>query len=220
MARGGRKYPLLLYRHLLGRWWPPIFTLGLVLVLYVGILWGAEWYFIDPADNPLIVLPMIPAIALLILGVFCIGFSLFLLSIRNFAYIQLFGDHFRIVTPFLRLKISYKRINRITSSEFSALFPPNKLSSWQREMIGPMLGRTANIIHLKKSPMSRFLLRLFLSPFFFYDKTPHFVLIVDDWMQLSIELDSARVSGRIQQKQKPKPQLTPGLLKDLNKRLK
>jgi hypothetical protein len=220
MPRGGRKYPLLLYRHLLGRWWPPIFTLGLVLVLYIGILWGAEWYFIDPADNPIITLPDLAAIALLILGIFTIGFSLFLMTIRNFAYIQLFNDHFRIVTPFLRLKVSYKRIHRVTSSEFSALFPPNKLSSWKREMLAPMLSRTANVIHLKNSPMARFWLRFFLSPYFFYEKTPHFVVVVDDWMRLSIELDSARVSGRIQQKPKAKPKLTPGLLDDLNKHLK
>jgi hypothetical protein len=219
MARGGRKYPLLLYRHLLGRWWPPLFTLGLVLILFVGILWGAEWYFLNPAENPFVTLPTPHGIIFLVLGGAAIGFSLFLLSVRNFAYVQLFGDHFRIVTPFLRLKISYKRIHSIKSSEFSAVFPPNKLSSWQREMIGPMLGRTANIVHLKKSPMARFWLRFFLSPFFFYDKTPHFVFLVDDWMMFSVELDSARVSGRIQQKQKPKTQLTPGLLNDLNKRL-
>ncbi len=224
MPRGGRKYPLLLYRHLLGRWWPPIFGIGLVLVLFIGLLWGAEWfaawYYGDLSKNPLITLPTFAATFLLILGIFAIGFSLFLLTIRNFAYLQLFGDHFRIITPFLRLKISYKRIHKVTSSEFSALYPPKKLSSNQREMLGPMLGRTANIIHLKNSPLSRFWLRLFLSPYFFYDNTPHFVLIVDDWMRLGIELDSARVAGYVQQKPKTKPKLTPGLLDDLNKHLK
>lgn len=220
MPRGGRKYPLILYRHLLGRWWLPIFGIGLVLLLYIGLVWGAQWYFIDPAENPFITLPTLHGIVFLVLGIAAIGFSLFLLTISNFAYLQLFGDHFRIVTPFLRLKISYKRIHRVTSSEFSALFPPSKLSATQREMLGPMLGRTANVVHLKKSPLARFWLRLFLSPFFFYDKTPHFVFLVNDWMRLSIELDSARVSGRIQQKPKPKPKLTPGLLDDLNKQLK
>lgn len=219
MARGGHNYRLILYRHLLGRWWTPIFSIGLTLLLFVGILWGAEWYFSE-APNPLIKLPDFSGGVLLVLGGIAILFSLFLFSIRNFAYIQLFGDHFKIITPFLRLKVSYKRINRVTSSEFSALFPPKALSSWQRQMIGPLLSRTANVVHLNKSPLSRFWLRFFLSPFFFYDKTPHFVLLVEDWMRLSSELDSARVSGRIQQKGKPKPKLTPGLLDDLNKHLK
>lgn len=219
MARGGRRYPLLLYRHLLGRWWPPILLLGVVLLLYVGILWGAEWFYINPAENPLVTMPELNGIVLLAIGGGCVVFSLFLLTIRNFAYVQLFGDHFRIITPFLRLNISYKRIHRVTSSEMSALFPPKQMSSWKREMIGPLLSRTANVVHLTKSPLSRFWLRFFLSPYFFHDKTPHFILLVDDWMRLSTELDSARVSGRIQPP-KAKPKLTPGLLDELNKNLK
>jgi hypothetical protein len=220
MARGGRKYPLLLYRHLLGHLWTPIFTWGAVLILYVGILWGIEWFYINPAENPFITIPEVAGIVLIAIGVISIAFSLFLLTIRNFAYVQLFADHFRIITPFLRLNISYKRINQVTSSQMSALFPPNKLSSWQREMIGPLLLRTANVVHLTKYPFSRFWLGLFVSPFFFCDKTPHFVLIVEDWMRLSTELDSARVSGRVEQKPKAKPKLTPGLLDELNKNLK
>jgi len=167
-----------------------------------------------------VAVPEVDGIVLIAIGAVSIVFSLFLLTIRNFAYVQLFGDHFRIITPFLRLNISYKRINRVTSSEMSALFPPNKLSSWQREMLRPLLSRTANVVHLTKYPLSRFWMGLFVSPFFFCDKTPHFVLIVDDWMRLGTELDSARVSGRTEQKPKAKPKLTPGLLDDLNKHLK
>ena len=221
MARGGRKYPLLVYRRLLGRWWTPIFAMGLVFLLYVGGLWGAEWYFIDPSKNPFPRLPEVDGIILMVIGAAAIGFSFFLLTIRNFAYAQMFGDHFRIVTPFIRLKISYKRIHKITSSEMSALFPPKRISSWQREMLGPLLFQTANVVHLTKPPLSRFWLKLFLSPFFFYDNTPHFVIIVDDWMRFSTELDSAQVSGRAQQpKAKKTPKLAPGLLDDLNRRMK
>jgi len=36
------------------------------------------------------------------------------------------------------------------------------------------------------------LLRMFLSRFFFKDKTPHFVILVKDWMGLSTEIDSFR----------------------------
>jgi hypothetical protein len=220
MARGGRKYPLLLYRHLLGRWWTPIFSMGLVLLLYVGILWGAEWYFIDPAENPFLPLPELSGIVLLAIGILAVGFSLFLFTIRSFAYVQMFGDHFRIVTPFLRLNIAYKRIHRVTSAEMASLFPPKNLSSWQREMIGPLLSRTANVVYLTKSPISRFWLKFFLSPFFFHDKTAHFVFIVDDWMRFSTELDSAQVSRQVKQPAAKSRNLTPGLLDDLNRKMK
>jgi len=219
MARGGRRYPLLLYRHLLGRWWTPIFTMGLVLHLYVGITWGGAWFFSDPAENPFPQPEEFKTIVLLVVGFIAIGFSLFLLTIRNFAYVQMFGDHFRIVTPFLRLNIAYKRIHRVTSVEMSALFPPQKLSGWQREMLAPLLGRTANVVYLTKYPISRFWLRFFLSPFFFHDKTAHFVFLVDDWMRFSTELDSAQVSRQVN-RPAAKPRLTPGLLDDLNRKLK
>jgi hypothetical protein len=35
----------------------------------------------------------------------------------------------------------------------------------------------------------------FLSPFFFKDKTPHLVILVENWMQFSSELESARTGG-------------------------
>lgn len=219
MARGGRRYPLLLYRHLLGRWWTPIFTMGLMPLLYVGAIWGAAWFFSDPAENLFPQPEQFQTIVLLVVGFIAIGFSLFLLTIRNFAYVQIFGDHFRIVTPFLRLNIAYKRIHRVTSAEMSSLFPPKKLSGWQRQMLAPLLGRTANVVYLTKYPISRFWLKFFLSPFFFHDNTAHFVFLVDDWMRFSTELDSAQVS-RQGNRPAAKPRLTPGLLDDLNRKLK
>ena len=36
------------------------------------------------------------------------------------------------------------------------------------------------------------MLRFFLSRFFFKDRTPHFVILVDDWMRFSTELESLR----------------------------
>lgn len=221
MARGGRKYPLLVYRHLVGRWWTPFLAIGITLLLFVGILWGAEWYFIDPTQNPFIRLPEFEGLVLLIAGIISIGFSFFLMTMRNFAYVQLFNDHFRLVTPFLRLNISYKRIHRTNSSEMAALFPPQKLNNWTREMIGPLLPRTANVIHLTKYPVSKFWLKLFLSRFFFCDDTPHLVLILDDWMRFSTEIDSVRVSGRLPEQAKSsqtRKKRPAGLLDDLNRK--
>jgi len=73
-----------------------------------------------------------------------------------------------------------------------ALFPPESVSSWRREIIQPLAKMTVLVIELTGSPMSQSSLRLFLSPLFFKDKTPHFVILVDDWMKLSNELESMR----------------------------
>jgi hypothetical protein len=136
---------------------------------------------------------------------------------RKMAYVQLFNDHFQLSTPFLRLNVSYKRIHRTTTAQIFNLFPAKSLSSWNRDLLAPMTANTAIVIHLTSFPLPPFSLKLFLSPFFFYDKTPHFVLVVDDWMAFSTELDSRRITGKIP-RQPPKPKITSGLLDDLKRK--
>jgi hypothetical protein len=183
MAKGGRRYPLVVYTHMLNRWWTAVFTLGLALL---GLAWALRsWGF---EDWRWLVFTSIGGLSVFL------GILLFLL--RKSAYIQLFGDHFRLVTPFLRLNISYKRVRRTVSANMGALFPPQSVSSWRREIIQPLAKMTALVIELTGSPMSQSSLRLFLSPLFFKDKTPHFVILVDDWMRLSNELESMR-SGAV-----------------------
>jgi hypothetical protein len=217
MAKGGRKYRLLLYEYMLNRWWPMTLLTAIAIFINVGALWGTELYFKNPAENPLPSLSMTGRVIMLAVGVICLLFTVFLLIIRKMAYVQLFDDHLRLATPFLRLNVSYKRIQRATTAQIFNLFPPKSLSGWNRELIAPISGNTAIVIHLTSYPFPRATFRLFLSPFFFYDKTSHFVLIVDDWMGFSTELDSRRVAKKIP-RQPPRPRITSGLLDDLKRK--
>ncbi|MCX6066367.1 MAG: hypothetical protein NT121_11530, partial [Chloroflexi bacterium] len=123
-AKGGRKYRLILYEYMLNRWWPLTLLMAFFIFLNVGVLWGAEWYFINPAENPLPIISNIGGTMMLTMGFICLLFSLFLLLTRKMAYVQLFDDHLRLATPFLRLNISYKRILRTTTAQVLRLFPP------------------------------------------------------------------------------------------------
>lgn len=184
MAQGGRRYPLVVYTHMINRWWPAIFTLGLALLALAWALhsWGFEdWRWLSFTS----------------IGGLCIFLGILLLLMRKSAYVQPFSDHLRLATPFLRLNISYKRFKRASSANMGALFPPQSVSSWRREIIQPLAKMTALVIELTGYPMSQSTLRLFLSPLFFKDKTPHFVILVDDWMKFSAELESMR-SGSVQ----------------------
>jgi hypothetical protein len=184
MAKGGRRYPLVVYTHMINRWWPAIFTLGLALFALSWALhsWGFEdWRWLSFTS----------------IGGLCIFLGILLLLTRKSAYVQPFSDHLRLATPFLRLNISYKRFKRASSANMGALFPPQSVSSWRREIIQPLAKMTALVIELTGYPMSQSTLRLFLSPLFFKDKTPHFVILVDDWMRFSAELESMR-SGAVQ----------------------
>ena len=217
MAKGGRKYRLLIYEYMLNRWWPMTFLTATAIFINVGVLWAAEWYFKNPAENPLPTLSMTGQVIMLAIGMICLLFTMFLLITRKMAYVQLFNDHLKLATPFLRLNISYKRIHRTTTAQIFNLFPPKSLSGWNRELIAPISGNTAIVIHLTSYPLPRISLRLFLSPFFFYDKTSHFVLAVDDWMAFSTELDSRRAGGKAL-RQPPRPRITSGLLDDLKRK--
>jgi hypothetical protein len=179
MAKGGRRYPLVVYTHMINRWWPAIFTLGLALLALSWAIrsWGFEdWRWLTFTS----------------IGGLNIFFGILLLLTRKSAYVQPFSDHLRMVTPFLRLNISYKRFRRTTSANMGALFPKESVSSWRAEIIQPLAKMTVLVIELNGYPMSQSTLRLFLSPLFFKDKTPHFVILVDDWMKFSNELESMR----------------------------
>lgn len=134
-------------------------------------------------------------------GVLAIFIGIFFLVIRQIAYIQAFPGYVKLVTPFMRINISYKRLHKTTTTEMRQLFPPKSLSGWMRDIFAPLASQTAIILELKSHPISPVVLRMFLSRFFFKDKTPHIVILVKDWMGLSSEIDSFRTGEELY----PKP---------------
>jgi hypothetical protein len=179
-----RKYPLIVYRHMLNRWWPAMIALGL------GMFALAYSEYLDPIAQ------FIPWRWQLFagIGVLSILVALFFIIIKQFAYVQVFPAYLKLVTPFLRLKISYKRITRTTATEIRLLFPPKSMGWWTREILAPLSTRTAIVIDLNGYPISPRLMHMFLSRFFFKDKTPHIVILVNDWMRFSAELESMRTN--------------------------
>lgn len=186
MARAGKRYPLLIYTRMLDRWWPALFVLGLAVA-------ALAWPFYNDLYGRLTEPWRWMTLAGLGLGLILV--SLLMLGLRKSAYVRPFSDHFLLVTPFLRLNVSYRRLQRTTTASVASLFPPKSLSGMRREIIYPFLSYTAVVIELNALPMPQSTLRLFLSPFFFKDKTPHLVLLIQDWLRFSTELDSLRVSG-------------------------
>ncbi|HEY5730502.1 MAG TPA: hypothetical protein VIS72_10655 [Anaerolineales bacterium] len=182
MARGGRKFPLVVYQHLLNRWWTPMFAIGFVMFALAYGEYTHPVYRFIPWRWQLFAG----------IGVLAILTGIFFLVIRQIAYIQPFPGYVKLVTPFMRINISYKRLHKTTTTEMRQLFPPKSMSGWMREIIAPLASQTAIIFELKAYPISPVILRLFLSRFFFKDKTPHFVILVRDWMGLSSEIDSFR----------------------------
>ena len=182
MARGGTKFPLIVYRHMLNRWWTPMIAIGL------GMFALAYSEYIEPIAQFLPWRWQLFAIV----GGLAIFIGIFFLIIKQFAYVQPFPTHLRLVTPFMRVNISYKRIYKTTATEMRQLFTYKSMSGWVRDIFSPLASKTALVIELKSYPISPVILRLFLSRFFFKDKTPHLVILVNDWMRLSSELESMK----------------------------
>jgi hypothetical protein len=182
MARAGHKYPLIVYRHMLNRWWPALIAIGL------GMFALAYSEYIDPLGK---FLPWRWQLFASI-GVLSIFIGIFFWIIRYFAYVQPFPNYLKFVTPFIRVNISYKRFKKTTATEMRYLFAYKSMSGWVRDIFSPLASKTALVIDLNGYPISPVLLRLFLSRFFFKDKTPHFVILVQDWMRFSSELDTMR----------------------------
>ena len=182
MARAGHKYPLIVYRHLVNRWWPAMIAIGL------GMFALAYSEYIQPISQFISWRWQLFAA----IGGLSIFIGIFFWVIRYFAYVQPYPNYLKLVTPFIRINISYKRIRRTTSSEMRNLFSLKSMSGWVQEIFSPLANHTAVVIELSGYPISPVLLRLFLSRFFFKDKTPHFVILVKDWMRFSSELESMR----------------------------
>jgi hypothetical protein len=72
------------------------------------------------------------------------------------------------------------------------LFPMKSMTWWVREIFSPLATKPALVLELSGYPVSPVLLHLFLYRFFFKDKAPHLVILVEDWMHFSTELDSMR----------------------------
>ena len=183
-AIGGRRYPLVIFTAMLSRWWTAVFALGLAMLGLAWALrsWGyEEWRWLTFAT----------------LGVFSAIAGIGMWLIRKSAYVQPFVDHLRLVTPFLRLNISYKRFRRTSTANMGAIFPPKSVSQSQQDIVAPLAQKTAIVIEVSSLPMTQNMLRLFLSPLFFKDKSAHIIILVDDWMRFSAEMDSLRHGGDV-----------------------
>ena len=200
----GHRYRLIIYTYLMNRWWRATLAIGVILLVTAAGLGGIPLY-----------LPQFPVVWVddwklwLVTGAggFAILLTILLAILRTSAYIQPFEKYIRLATPFLRVNISYQRLRRTYSDEFQRIFPPKRMRGWKRELVQPLAGRTAILLEFTSLPVPLWILRLFLSQFFFPDRTMRLAILVTDWMALSSELESLR--GNYVEAQRTQPEKTP-----------
>jgi hypothetical protein len=195
----GKRHPLVMYRH----FWNRIWRVSLLLGLLLGVLWwqsGSSNLPIIQTARSLWILA--GAIVLIVIGI-----AAFIARYQN--YVQPHRSYIRLVTPLLRLNISYQRVNSVRSADLGKLFPPRQQTWGQRQFLDSFYGMTAVTLELKGYPLSLPLLKLFLPRYLFTPEFNGFVFLVKDWMFLSAELDSWIGSWKERKQQKTRQ---PGLM--------
>jgi len=178
--KSGKRHPLLFYRRTMDRLWKATLALGLLLFA-AGI-----WRLVSETS----ILLVSSKIWLYAAAILAITMSVFAFVGRYFAYVQVHRNYLSIVTPFLRLRISFQRLRNSHPSLLRQLFPKDDSSWAQQRYLEPFYGKTAVVLELRDYPMAPALLKLFLPGEMFSPRTPGFILLVPNWMQLSLELDS------------------------------
>jgi hypothetical protein len=180
--RAGGRHPLLFYRRTMDRIWKATFLLGIVLasVSAFSLL------------RPIQLFGMSSETWIFVTAVVAFALSVFAFFARFVAYVQAQPDSLKIVTPFLRFHISYKRMRSVRPTLTQQVFPPEKASWSQRTYLEPFYGKTVLVVEMKGFPINPALLKLFLPDSMFARTTTGLVLMVPDWMQLSTDIDTFR----------------------------
>ena len=176
----GRRFTLLIYKRFMDRLWASTLVLGLLLA---GVWWQAIGGWVIPLSIFTETWVYMAALVVLL-------FSVFALLARRMGFVQAYADHLRLVTPFLRLKVSYRRVRSVHLAEFSQLFPPSQASWAEHRLLMPFYGQTAVLVELYEYPLSLGVLRFFMPEQMFHPQMTGLVLMVEDWMALSTEIDS------------------------------
>lgn len=177
----GKKHRLLYYKHTMAR----VSRLSFLLDM---VLWFI-WLVVSPQMSTEMS-DFVWYAAVLVLGI-----ALFAKFAKNRGYAQAKTGYLLLATPFLRLKISYKRIRSSHAVEFVQIFSPRKMSWANKRFARPYFNMTALAVVLDEFPIPKVILGLFLPKYSFHpQEKAGFILVVKNWLALSTEIDSYKSS--------------------------
>ena len=180
-AKKNSVFPLLIYQTLADHW--------SALAFWLIPLGGALWW--TAGNNPLLDIRYRG----LAWSVSLVGGALTLYCrLLRRAAITCQRGHFTLRAPLYPLAFSYRRIKIIRPVEFSVIFPPLEEKHARWRLYRKLWGKTAVVIDLKGYPLSSLWLRLWFSHYLFHPQETALVLVVDDWMGLTRELEIQRTA--------------------------
>ncbi len=187
MKKRAARFPLLVYTPL-RRWG----SLGLLTVLVVGTFWLLMPRVLGPTPlRPLALLAALAGGVLFVYGRFA----------PRVAHIRCEPSGLRLQGPLMPLLISYRRIEGTRLAPLAKVFDPQKDRA-ARRWPPAYWGMTAVLVDLKGYPVPLWWLRLWFDRHLFMPNGTGLVLLVEDWLGLSQQLDGALSAYRAQRARK------------------
>jgi hypothetical protein len=176
MKKRAARFPLLVYTPL-RRWG----SLGLLTALVVGSFWLLMPRVLGPTPlRPLALLATLAGGVLLVYG--CLA--------PRVAHVRCEPAGLRLQGPLMPLLISYRRVERTRLAPLTKVFDPQKDRAARRWPLA-YWGMTAVLVDLKGYPVPPWWLRLWFDRHLFLPDGTGLVLLVEDWLGLSQQLDGA-----------------------------
>ncbi|MFL7794639.1 MAG: hypothetical protein AB8I69_21020 [Anaerolineae bacterium] len=182
----GKRFRLLIYERMWQKWG----VISLLVALASGVLWllAPRIRFLPSSLRMLILVPALSSSAIFA----------YVFMARRMAWVQCKPGTLHIQTPIYPLDISYARIKIVRPTEFSHIFDPSKEKQARRNWLRPYWGMTAVVVEISKYPIKKEWLRLWFNRYMFSPEVTGFVLLVDDWMTFSRQLDDFRSNWELQ----------------------
>ncbi len=111
-------------------------------------------------------------------------------------------DYLFLQTPAGEVKISYGRLDNVTSTQIAQHYSLKGLSRRDRVLAKPYFKRTCTMLEMNSIPEALQKKRSQLPRILFSTKHPGMLLLVEDWIQLNRDVESARGKWRAAQKSK------------------
>ncbi len=184
MKRRATRFPLLVYTPL-QRWG----SLGLLTAIVTGAFWLLFPRIFGPLlTHHLLFIAVLSGLTLWAYGSFA----------PRVAHVRCEPAALRLQGPLMPLLISYRRVERTRTVPMGAVFDPRKdraARRWPPEY----LDMTAVAVDLKGYPVPPWWLRLWFDRHLFQPDRPGLVLLVQDWLALSQQLNGALSAYRARQ---------------------
>lgn len=121
------------------------------------------------------------------------------------AAVQPRGQYFVLQGPVRPVKMSYGRIHTITPVKLAQHLHPGTLRRSERDVLEPYLHMTAVFVSLSSMPRPLQKPHLWFPRWLFSPVQPGLLLVVNDWLALSRELEEYRAAWRDQRLQATQP---------------